>query len=571
MKKNKIVIALISTAFVIGIFSTAYFLVVSRCTLDGGSVCFDKSSETFKIEEDVNLLVQVENEELGKYLVETWDKLHPENRGAIETSVQEPLTIKELSQGFPYDVMVTSQSNASFFLDDLRNLESDLGKIVGSRIPSQLQDAINLQGYYFVQNSIDGWYFVYNETLLEEMGFNLESENIYGLPTELNSWEQILSNSEKILKDADYVFPLTFADQNSFYPFLTGGRWTLNFTNRGSEPGFDSREFHEGLELIEMFRDNKYFDVDEKEEVEDDEKLDEPKETVTTNKPDDSKVTDSTKETDSTNKPDEPKDDEIIENAEDTEDIEDTEDTDRVENKEVLPWLYEKAFYNRETPFSIMHKSLQFEAHKDLTDDVYKIAPFPTFKEHHLAPMGNVNGYIVNKEVTYPSASAEVIRILRTPDALSQYKSSDEKVLVYSRSYFDELDLDDETMRNILAYNYHDTPSVLALDNNPNKLTRSLYDELNFMDIFKDLYQNKISSEEAQERIVNRVNIWLDKNDKLPDEEAAEETLEEDTKENEVLEKEKPLDESSKGESNKDEVKEDATEEIDAKEDESTE
>ena len=497
MKNNKIVITLISTAFVIGIFSTAYFLIVSRCTLDGESVCFDKTTEMFKIEENANLLVQVENEELGTYLVETWDKLHPENKGAIETSVQEPLNIKELSEGFPYDVMVTNQSNASFFLNDLRDLDSDLARVVGSKIPSQLQDAINLQGYYFVQNSIDGWYFVYNETLLKEMGFDVESENIYGLPTELDSWEKIFSNSDKILKYSKYVFPLTFADQDSFYPFLTGGRWTLNFTNRGSNPGFESREFHEDLELIEMFRDNDYFDLDKK-------------------------TIDETKENESSKNPDDSEDSEIVKEPDSSKETEIKDGAVEVKNKETLPWLYEEAFYNRETPFSIMHKSLQFEAHKDLTDDVYKIAPFPTFKDHHLAPMGDVNGYIVNKAVKFPSASAEVIRILRTPEALVQYKSSDDKALIYSRSYFDELDLDDETMREILAYNYHDTPSVLALDNNPNKLTRSLYDEIDFMDIFKELYQNKISSEEAQEKIVKRVNVWLDKNDKTIDEEIIE-------------------------------------------------
>lgn len=469
MKKNKVVITAIVSALVVALLSTAYFLFVSRCTLDGDSVCFDKETQSFKVEEDADLLVQVENEEMGTYLEETWDKLHPENKGAIHTTVQAPLSIKELSEGFPYDVMITNQNNASYFLNDLRDLGDDAGDVVGSRIPSQLQDAINLQGYYFVQNSIDGWYFVYNETLLKEMGFNMKSETGYGLPTALDSWEKIFENSEKILEKSKYVFPLTFADQLSFYPFLTGGRWTLNFTHRGSYPGFESREFHEGLELIEMFGKNEYF----REE----------------------KVAETTLIKD--------------ENKEEIKDDVKEELTD----KKMLPWLYEEAFYNRETPFTIMHKSLQFEAHEELSDDVYKIAPFPRFEDHHLAPMGEVNGYMVDKSVPYPSASAEVIRILRTPEALVNYKSADDKTLVYSRSYFDELDLEDEKMRDILAYNYHDTPSVLALDNNPNKLTRSLYDEVEFMDLFKELYLGKLSSEEVQAEIVKRVNDWIDEND----------------------------------------------------------
>lgn len=451
MKKNKIMIIAIFLMLLAATAGTTYYFVNVRCVLDGDSVCYDNELEAFGIEEDTKLLIQVENEELGDYLVETWNSLHPENKGAISFKVQEALSLSELAEGFPYDVMLTNQNNASYFLNDLRDLGKDFDEVVGSKIPSQLEDAINLQGYYFVQNSIDGWYFVYNETLLEEMGFSMEADRQYGLPTSLNSWEKIFQNSDKILQDADYVFPLTFDDQLSFYPFLTGGRWTLNFSHIGSDPGFDSREFREGLELIELFSNS---DISKKER-----------------------------------------------------DLKESTD------KKTLPWMYEEAFYNRETPLTMLHSSMQFESYKEKTDDVYRIAPFPTYKEHHLSAMGEVNGYMVSQKAMFPSASAEVLRILRTPKAITVYKSADGKIPVYSRNHFDDLDLEEDLMRKIFAYNYHDTPSVLALDNNPDVLTRSLYDEVNFMDIFENLYLKKINIEEAQIRAVDRVDAWLNEHD----------------------------------------------------------
>ena len=127
--------------------------------------------------------------------------------------------------------------------------------------------------------------------------------------------------------------------------------------------------------------------------------------------------------------------------------------------------------------------------------------------------MGEVNGYMVRKDVLYPSASAEVIRILRSPEALKHYKSSDGKEIIYSRSYIDDLDLPQEQMRMILAYNYHDTPSVLALDNNPNKLARSLYDEVDIMDILEQLYMGDLNNISAQEKIQERVDAWLEEFD----------------------------------------------------------
>ena len=68
-------------------------------------------------------------------------------------------------------------------------------------------------------------------------------------------------------------------------------------------------------------------------------------------------------------------------------------------------------------------------------------------------------------------------------------------------------------MRMILAYNYHDTPSVLALDNNPNKLARSLYDEVDIMDILEQLYLGDLNNISAQEKIQERVDAWLEEFD----------------------------------------------------------
>ncbi|CAM3746596.1 ABC transporter substrate-binding protein [Erysipelothrix urinaevulpis] len=475
MKKNRLLVFTIAIAFIIGLGSTVYFMVNNMCSLDGESVCYNKDKEQFQIEDGAKLIVQVENKELGQYLQETWDKEHPEHKGAIKTNVQKPLSVKELSQGFPYDIMVTSQNNAAYFINDMQNLGNTLGSVVGSKIPIQLQDAINIKGYYFVQNSIDGWFFVYNETLLEEMGFDLTISEGVGLPDALESWELIFENSDKILEKSKYVFPLTFSDQNSFYPFLTGGRWGLNFTNRGSVPGFDSREFREGLHLISEFTNHDYYKLDEKKEKE---------------------------------KPQKP--DEASENEEVEEEI--------IEPKKLLPWLYEEAFYKRETPFTMLHSSMKYEQRFEKSEDVYKVSPFPTYKNHHLSPMGEVNGYMVRGDVEFPSASAEVLRILRSPEALKQYKSADGKTLIYNRSNFDDLDFEETDLRKILSYNYSDTPSVLALDNNPNKLARSLYDEVDIMDILEKLYLNELTVEETQKEINERAQAWLEEFDINDDE-----------------------------------------------------
>ncbi|WP_331836666.1 ABC transporter substrate-binding protein [Erysipelothrix piscisicarius] len=490
-KENKSVIIGVIAVLLLAVFSTSFFFLNSRCTVDGKSVCYDKDNEYFSIEENASLTVQVENKELGDYLVSTWNEIHPQHKDAISYVVQEPLSIDQMAKGLPYDVMVTSQKNAVYFLDQLVNLGNSLDTVVGSRIPVQLQDSINLKGYYFVQNSIEGGLFVYNKTLLEEAGFDLKDSDESGLPDVFETWDQIYKASDKILKKTDMVFPLSFKDQESFYPFLTSGRWTLNFTKKGSDPGFETQEFRDGLVFIEA---------------------------MSTHKMDKTLSKDM--------------------KAED------------------LPWQLDAAFYERRSAFSFITDFEMADKYEVSSNDEYVYAPFPEYMKHRMSPMGEVDGYIARKETKYPSAAAEVIRILRSGEGVSTYQSSVGKTPIYHRIHLDELTITDKrVIEKMRAYNFHDTPPVMALDNNPTKLARSLYKEVDFMPILRDLYDHKITVDEAQIKIVELANKWIEENDLTEDEKKALEAKKaEDEKELEAK-KEKESKESDDEASSDDEAK----------------
>ncbi|HEY4537985.1 MAG TPA: ABC transporter substrate-binding protein [Erysipelothrix sp.] len=442
MKKNtKITLSLL--LLFLFIFSTVFYFS-KRCVLDGQTICYDEKLSQFKIEVEGTITVQVESEAIKETFMSVWEKQHPDEVDRVEIIVQAPLTIKEILEYPSQDIIYTSQNNAAYFMDRFYDLGDDFKSVVGSKIPQQLQDAMNTNGFNFVQNTINGWVFIYNKTLMSELGYNTDDINKDGLPDEFESWEKILSHSNELLDNLDYVFPLTFSDQYSFYPFLTGGRWTLNFNHSMSEFGFKSREFLEGLELIEAFS------------------------KVALSKNDD--------------------------------------------NADSLKWAYDTALYERQTLFSISHASLGYEEQLSKHQDEFIISPFPKFKDYHLSPSGEVNGYALQNKTETPSLAAEVLRVLRSPDVLNHYESSDDKTIIYHRSHLDELNVSEEMKQLIKSYNYHDTDSVLALENNPSVLLRSVYEEVNFMDIFKDLYDGKISKEEAQNAVVERAEMWLKDN-----------------------------------------------------------
>ncbi|WZU01550.1 hypothetical protein MGH68_19435 [Erysipelothrix sp. D19-032] len=61
-------------------------------------------------------------------------------------------------------------------------------------------------------------------------------------------------------------------------------------------------------------------------------------------------------------------------------------------------------------------------------------------------------------------------------EVASIHNASTGKIPVYHKTYIDELKIEDRhTKERIFAYNTSDTPPVMALDNNPNVLARTLY------------------------------------------------------------------------------------------------
>ncbi|QIK87006.1 ABC transporter substrate-binding protein [Erysipelothrix sp. HDW6B] len=521
MKQNKPTIIGIVLVLVVALFATSYFVIANRCTLDGQSVCYDKETERFLIEENATLKIQVESEALGEYVVATWNEAHPNHIDAITYEVAAPLTAKQLNEPFQTDILVTKQNDAAYFLDKFHDMGGKLDSIVGSKIPVQIQDTINLTGYYFIQNSISGPTFAYNETLMKSLGYNIEDSDTSGLPDVFDSWTKIMNQSKTLNEQVDVIFPLTFTDQQSFYPMLTAGRWTLNFTKKGSNPGFNTREFREGLELIDAMGDIVWDRTVAKD-------FPDPNAPIPTETKQDDHTNAKDGESDAqkpSTTPDKPSDSENT--TETNTDQATTADGDSDVKAPVVPtvkrnvaeeltWQYEKAFYENRALFTIINDFDMAAQYEESTGQKYVYAPFPSYQDHRLSPMAETDGYVVSKDVQYPSAAAEVIRILRSPEAVSIHNTSTGKIPVYHKTYIDELKIEDRhTKERIFAYNTSDTPPVMALDNNPNVLARTLYSEVDIMQPLRDLYNGKIDVKKAQEEIQKLADEWIAKNDIL--------------------------------------------------------
>lgn len=473
---------------------TAYIYTVTRCTTDGKSVCVDKDSQTFHIEENALIQVQVESKSQGDYLIETWNELHPEHVGAVNYVVSTPLTLEQLiNKTDNFDVKIVSQNDAAYFINDFMDLGRRAGSLLGQTIPVLHQDSINSRGYYFVANSVEGPLFVYNKTLMEELGFDTIDSDKSGLPDVFESWEKIMDSALTIQENIPVIFPLTFEDQNMFYPFLTAGRWTLNFTQNGSNPEFGSNEFLEGLSFIESMG-NVVWDYDTAIDV-----------------PIEVENTPGTEDTSQSLEDEGTETEEIIQGEEEsTEPI----PTYKVNPSETLIWQYESAFFEGKTLFSIANDMKLFDMYERETSDEYVYAPFPSYKEHRLTPVATTTGYVISATSQFPSAAAEAIRILRTGESMTIYNSDTNKIPSYHRNYIGNLKIESQKdLNKVIAYGYSDTLPVTALNNNPEVLSRSLYKEVDIMQPIRDLYDGNITTSEARDEILVLIQAWIEKND----------------------------------------------------------
>lgn len=426
-----------------------YLLYLNRCDINKGDICYIEKEESFELETNISLKVQVESEAMGEYLLDTWNTLHPEHQGAIEYTVQSPLGLMELTKPLENDIVITSIYNAAYVLDRMKDLGDDVSEVILTRTPKLQQDAINLMGTYFIPNNIDGWTFMYNQTLAESLNIDLTDADHNGLPDSFDSFEKIMEMSDTLLETLDYVFPFTFTDQYSFYPFLTSGNWNLNFTKRGMDPGFASAEFLEGLNLIEAFSKSQWSNYE-------------------------------------------------------------------TGSADSLNWAYDTALYEGQTLFTMVSDWMYLDLLDAQSEAVYVQAPLPTFNGNHLNALSEIYGYMVNGQTAYPSASAEVLRILRLPQAV--HHDDTHKTFIYHRNYIDELEIDAESKQNILAYNYNKTLPVIALDLNPKVLARDIYYDVDFMPILMDLYDGNITKEVAQAQFIEAAEQWHIEKDAVEDE-----------------------------------------------------
>lgn len=225
-----------------------------HCEADGTQVCYNKKKQTFTLENNASLTIYLKTQEQKDYLLSALARDIVDYNLNLDIHIDPSISAWEAIHELNADVFYTQENEAAMIYDELMPMEQEFSDRLSLEGIGHFAALINREGMRFVPSSYEGLLFVYNETLLESLGFDTSKDDknrIVGL----SEWEDVISlakrwGEEKPATSIASIFPFTLAEPWQFYPFLTAGGWHMFSSNKASEPGFDSVEFYNALVFI---------------------------------------------------------------------------------------------------------------------------------------------------------------------------------------------------------------------------------------------------------------------------------------------------------------------------------
>ncbi len=242
------------------------------------------------------------------------------------------------------------------------------------------------------------------------------------------------------------IMHLSLNEPYVFYPFLTAGNWELFGDNLAYDPGFEDVSFLESLKFIESISNYHW-------------------------------------------------------------------DGQKAQSSEAYNWEYITAMETNDFVFSIVASWMFVDALEEKIEGNWQVSHFPSSAEetNPLSPLlTNVYGYVLDKDVSYPSMAHEVLRLIRSFDGIERFYNSTDLIPLFPSEKFKFLELEDSTRAQFSqALSFGQTEPLIAFENDLTTSAFSLYYEVDFMEVIRRLWDGEITAEEAQIEICMKSDAWL--------------------------------------------------------------
>ena len=451
------------------------FVLLSVALVAGGAMAqakskaqFDAKTGQYKIEKGAKLTLGIDNDTYGKAVVALWDKTHPDAAGAVEylntPSSGEAKKVADL-QGDAPDVVGVITDEAIPYAGAFATIDPTLVKVAADNLDPKFYKSANAMyagKTVVLPFAFDGMSFAWNKTMLTKLGLISGKVTKDNLPIEFDTWEKIFALGKAwdakrptyMDKPLNIVFPLSLDEPwSGFSTATTSAGWGIFQKGDALNPGFDDPKFLKGLNFL-------------------------------------------------------------VEAAKAKLSVE--------ANGTLTPgasmgWRWDPVLNDQTAPFGMVGTWMDVKGALAKGGHDMQFAPMPTYNGVRLTPFLKVKSYVQNAYSKYPSAAAELLRLVFTKEGMQAMIENSAYVPALKAGAKIAPDYSNDAVKKQMAYAFQFSyvePVTLALPANPGKAAMQVYYNIGMNQFYKDVWDGKSTPEAAQKAIVEASTKWISENNK---------------------------------------------------------
>lgn len=425
---------------------------------------WDAKKGQYTIEKGAKVTLGIDNDPFGMALVALWDKAHPEAAGAVEyLNTPSDSSAKKLSdlQGDAPDVVMALTSDVPKFAGAMSNLDSNLVKIATANMDPAFYKASNamFKAPVAIPFAYDGMAFAWNKTMLAKLGLDVSKVTKDNLPVAFDTWEEIFALAKKwdtnrptyLDKPVSIVFPMSLDEPWSGFSSTTVAGWAIYKDGNALNPGFDQPAFLKGLEFIKVASDAKI-----------------------------------SVEADGSKTP-----------------------------GASCTWRWDAVLNDQSAPFGLVGTWMDIKGALAKGGHDMQFGPMPTYAGKRLTPFLKVKVYVLNAYSKYPSASAELLRLMLSKEGMQAMIDTSAYVPALKAGAKIAPDYSKDLVKQQMAYAFQYSyiePVSLKLTVNTTMQAMDVYYNIGMPQFYKDVWDGSKTPKEAQDLIVAAAAKWVAEN-----------------------------------------------------------
>jgi arabinogalactan oligomer / maltooligosaccharide transport system substrate-binding protein len=418
------------------------------CTIpDGNQPCWNSERQVYLIEEGAVIVIGVDSMTLGRALEEQWRRDYPQYANVLRfenynTQANQAGGTQGIIAGARTpDVALVAAAGVVGNERYFLEFEANLRQLVEANSTTSATALYNKNGFYVSPSFWDGMAFAWNETMLRSFGIDVDTDsNNDGLPDAFNTWEKIFDLQ---------IVGRTYKQQiiNEIYPIVLDEPWSAysNLTAGGFRMYADD-DRNPGFGQREFLDGLKFIEDFSNQNL----NLNNTGQKLTR-----------------------------------------------------LGWRWDEFLFSEAYPFGLVGTWMDINAAQNRNNAVYRISKMPTYQGNQLRPFGSNIGFVINARTQFPSAAHEVIRWLNQESIIKLMANNSDYIPAISPNS-PNLPTNISRLKQELIVGLSENELMPNVPIEGTVVTDALdfYYNMNITEILYDLWNGRISPEEAQRRIV---------------------------------------------------------------------